>query len=238
MAISSADKAKAAEALIRHPNLSPIARRLGLELLNLADKRKGICWPSEKRLALALGCATRSINRAKAELREAGLLSWITRGHHKTPVYRLAWETLKALGGAIKTRIRSGITPKAPSNFSQPTRAAFLSASIAALDSDPTFSSTNLTQTKDIKKEGALEGLGGPQTGKSVSQVELDRDTSQASARLWEGVRGRFPGSLLEEIFKHITADIESQALNAEQYRKGTGIQVLDLLLKQARGLS
>ena len=47
MAISSTDKAKAAEALIRHPDLSSAARRVGLELLNRIDKRTGLLAPTE-----------------------------------------------------------------------------------------------------------------------------------------------------------------------------------------------
>jgi hypothetical protein len=236
MALFAADKAKAAEALIRHPELSPSARRLGLELLNLADKRTGTCWPSEARLALALDCDPRSIRRAKAELKAAGLLSWVCRGQHKTPVYRLAWDVLKALAATIKAKVRAAFTP-APLTTSEPSPAAVSPSVITAAPVPPnptrwardpgrTFLSTNLTQIRNIK--GALEGIGGPPAANSRRQVLTDQQlNTRASTRLWEALRQRLAPQHLQVLIGHVTEATEAQAVKAERYQPGTGLAVL-----------
>jgi hypothetical protein len=85
---------KAIKAFVRYPDLSPAARRVGLELLNYADRRTGVSWPSEARMAEALGVDARTIRRGKAELKASGLLEWRQRGYHRAPIYRLLWDKL------------------------------------------------------------------------------------------------------------------------------------------------
>ena len=104
MAITSKDIAQAAEALNRFPGLSPLARRLGIELINHTcrnprHEQHGKAWPSEARLAEALSVTTRAIRKAKAQLKAHGFLAWEQRGRHpqRTPLYELAWERLRAV---------------------------------------------------------------------------------------------------------------------------------------------
>lgn len=98
--------ALAAEALTRCPGLTPTARRVGHELLNYTDRATGLAWPSEVRMAETLNVTTRSIRRAKAQLRQHGLLTWKQRGRQATPVYQLIWKVLVALARRIKAQVK------------------------------------------------------------------------------------------------------------------------------------
>ena len=51
---------------------------VGQELLTYAD-RAGVCWPAHATLAFRVGCCVRSVQRALADLRRVGLLSWRER---------------------------------------------------------------------------------------------------------------------------------------------------------------
>lgn len=239
MLLSATDKAQAAEFLIRG-RLSPLARRLGLELLNRTDKRTGTCWPSEQRLAISLSCTTRSIRRAKVELKTAGLLSWVCRGQHKTPVYRLAWDVLKALAATIKAKVRAAFTPAPPTTSgpspatvsppARPTAPVLSNSSRITRDPGRTFSSGYLTQIRNIK--GALEGIGRPPAANSRRQVLTDQQlNARASTRLWEALRQRLSQQHFQDLIGRITETAEAAAVKAERYTPGTGLTVLSRLL-------
>jgi len=257
MAISPADKAIAAEALNRLPNLSPLARRLGIELLNRVDRRTGLAWPSEARLALALDCDERSIRRAKDQLRAAGLLTWQCRGHHKTPVYMLAWEVLKAIAGTIKAKIKAAFTPpsitalaekqtaeiaQAPKNTkpetarTSPTAREFSDTGkttpLAAISrsSGRTFSSPYLTQIKNIIGVGKdFRGLQPPKPHQVLSDTQLN---AKAHSRLWQALQ-RLAPQQLAQLIENVTADMEAVAVKAERYAPGSGLATLSRLITQ-----
>jgi DNA-binding transcriptional MocR family regulator len=110
LAITPQQIAIAAEALNRLPDLSAIARRVALELLNFTDRKSGIAWPSEAHMAAALGISDRSVRRAKAELRALGLLTWRRRGtswRGRTPVYMLALDKLLSIAKTIKNKVKA-----------------------------------------------------------------------------------------------------------------------------------
>mgnify|MGYP003378805250 CR=1 FL=1 len=223
MAITAREKAQAAEALNRHPDLSPAARRLGIELLNRIDRRTGVTWPSEARLAVALGCCERTIRRAKVELRAAGLLSWTCRGQHKTPVYSLLWEALKMIGAAIKAKVKAAFSsvsiPQSTTAERGPER-----------PSGRTFSSSYLTQFKNLK--GALEGIGRPLAAKTHQQVLTDQQlNAKAHSRLWAALQSLSP-SYLSQLIDRITEEVEAEAVKAERYSPGRGLITLSRLLE------
>jgi hypothetical protein len=209
MTITAREKAQAAEALNRHPGLSPAARRLGIELLNRADRRTGLAWPSEARLAEALGYCERTIRRAKAELRAVGVLSWKCRGHHKTPMYALAWEALRMIGTKIKEKLKATFLP------------APLAATRAGIPSGRTSLSSYLTQSRF---KGALEGKG--------LQTPTDQQLNvRAHGRLWTALRN-LSHLHMTQLIDRITEHTEAEAVKAERYQPGTGLLVLERLLK------
>lgn len=233
MPLTARQKAQAAEALIRHPDLTPAARRVGLELLNHADRRTGVSWPSEARMAEALGVDPRTIRRGKAALRAAGLLTWEQRGYHKTPIYRLLWERLVQLAAAIKTRVQTAC---------KAARTALTKAKPATSkpnDDGParpigrTFSPAYLTHT-DLKK-GAGEG-------KRVAPRQILTDAqlvAKASSRFWAALQALGP-QVMAQFISHPQADtLQTQAIHAERFKPDngrTGVLTLQRLLNGSAG--
>lgn len=110
MPITPQQIAIAREAINRLPNLSASARRVAHELLNHVNRETGFAWPSEARLATALCLSVRSIERAKAQLRDLGLLTWQRRGTNKrgrTNLYSLSWEKLLSHAAHITAKVRA-----------------------------------------------------------------------------------------------------------------------------------
>lgn len=232
MQLTGRQKAQAAEALIRHPDLTPAARRVGLELLNYADRKSGVSWPSEARMAEALGVDPRTIRRGKAALRAAGLLTWEQRGYHKTPVYRLLWDRLVQLAAAIKARVqaackaaRTAITTTTAST-SPPTPKP--SGDGPALSTGRTFSPAYPTH-QGFK--GACEG-----TWAAPRQILTDAQlVAKASARFWSALQALGPHVMAEFISHPQATALQEQAIHAERFkpRQGrTGITTLLALLK------
>lgn len=216
MAITAREKAQAAEALNRHPGLSPAARRLGIELLNRIDRRTGIAWPSEARLAETLGYCDRTIRRAKAELKAAGLLTWTCRGQHKTPLYALVWEALRAIGARIKAKITAA--------FSRPKVVAAFHNS-----SGRTFQTDYLTQ---VKFKGALEGRGTALGAKTSIQLLTDPQlNARAHSRLWSALRNLAPAHLAQ-VLERLTEQAEAEAVRTERYHPGSGLMALKAALQ------
>lgn len=60
--------------------LIPMERRLGIALISTMDSKSGGCFPSELFLATKLGVHVVSIKKAKAQLRDMGLITWENPG--------------------------------------------------------------------------------------------------------------------------------------------------------------
>ncbi len=236
MVISPADKAISAEALNRYPGLSPAARRLSIELLNRTDKRTGKCWPSESRLAEALGYSQRTIISAKAELKAKGLLSWECRGGHQTPLYELAWEVLKVIAAGIKARVKAAFTaPKiAESKTRTPTQnkaAAPPPKPVPAVRLGKQFSSSYLTLHKNISSKGGFWKAPGTPQKQFLSDPQLD---ARACSRLWAAIRS-LGHQHIATLTETITEATEAAAVKAERYKPGTGLATLrDLIARGA----
>lgn len=104
--IQPKDIALAAQALNRIPNLSPAARRVGVELLQRMDRNTGLTWPSQERLGEALGLSVRSISSAIAQLRAMGFLTW-KASRRATHVYHVAVKALVDAAERVKAALRS-----------------------------------------------------------------------------------------------------------------------------------
>lgn len=100
------DIALAAQALNRLDGLSPAARRVGHELLQRVDRNTGLCWPSQERIAAALGLSDRSVRTAIAQLKALGFLTW-KASRRATNVYCLAVKALAAAAERLKASLRS-----------------------------------------------------------------------------------------------------------------------------------
>lgn len=223
MGITPALIATAAEALNRHPDLTPSARRVALELLNHLDRTTGTAWPSEGRMAAALGLTARTIRRAKVELAELGLLTWQRRGTSRkgrTPLYRLALDRLVSLGASIKARLKAARDrvrpPPKPSNDAP--RAPV----------GRTFPSAYLTQCFKISTGGGFWKAPGTPQGQVLTDAQLD---ARASSRLWEALRRLAPAQLAQFLDHPDAARLQEEAVRAERYRPGTGLAVLAQLV-------
>jgi len=227
--------ALAAEAFTRCPGLTPTARRVGHELLNYTDKATGLAWPSEARLADALDVTVRTIQKAKAQLRHRGLLTWRQRGRHpqRTPVYQLAWAALVAIARGIKMRVkkvaaRSAPRPGSPSSTPPPRRSP--SSGLGTNFRSPELPQNRYKSWDERKKPPPRTPLQRQQGTDRPSPALLRQ---RASGRLWEDLTAnlseRHLGCLIDNLAKR--PDIEEQALAAEQHRWGSG---RPLLLKLA----
>jgi hypothetical protein len=240
MPLTARQKAQAAEALIRHPDLTPAARRVGLELLNHADRRTGVSWPSEARMAEALGVDARTIRRGKAALRAAGLLTWERRGHHRTPIYRLLWDKLVQLAAAIKHRVQTACNaarkaisaakpPSPPPINKRPENGS-------VRPSERTFSPAYPTH-QGLK--GAWEGKGSVQAAPLRTQITEQELDARASARFWKALQALGP-QIMAQFIAHDRADeLQAQAIRAERFRPDNGrtaIATLHQLLSGSAG--
>lgn len=96
---------QAIEAFNTAPGLSPMARRLGTALTTMMDAKTRACFPSELRLSAALGVNRVSINKAKVELRDAGLVNWTNPGGRRhLSRYALNWAALIRLSREASMR--------------------------------------------------------------------------------------------------------------------------------------
>ncbi|MEO6609162.1 MAG: helix-turn-helix domain-containing protein [Aestuariivirga sp.] len=71
---------QAIEAFNSIHGLSAMSRRVGMALICTMDGKTGECFPSELGLATRLGVHLVSIKKAKAQLRELGLINWTNPG--------------------------------------------------------------------------------------------------------------------------------------------------------------
>jgi hypothetical protein len=236
MAISAQDIAVAVEGINRIPSLSPLARRLALELISRTDRKRGVCFPSEGRLALSLGCDERSIRRAKVELRERGLLTWENRGHDQTQLYRVAWVAIKALAQAIKRRIRQVSEPLVAAAAEAKAKAkaqvrervqAVIRTSAPTHRAGRTFSSAYPSQLKIIEKGFGRERGGGIL---KPSQIAPEQAHKNAEKRFWAEL-GKLPQATFIALTAALSPEQQEQAVEAEKRKFGSGVPfVLDAL--------
>lgn len=240
MALTARQKAQAAEALIRFPDLTPAARRVGLELLNLADRKTGISWPSEARMAEALAVDVRTIRRGKADLRAAGLLTWQKRGRHKTPVYKLAWDRLVELATAIKTRVQAACsaarkaitTARADTRTSASQPVQNPAENGPASDLERTIRPAYPTQ-QGLKRAGEeRKPFRGTQQRQILSDRELD---ARASARFWTALKALGPHLMAQFIAHPHAEEFQNAAIRAERFKPNHGRTGLNLLVARLR---
>lgn len=216
MGISSRDIARACEALNRHEGLTPSARRVGVEIINHTDKRTGRAWPSEARLAEALGYTTRTIRRAKTELARLGFLAWRRRGPYRTPIYTIAWSVLSRIAGTLKERLKV-----ATAKYRTAPRPAKSPLLVEKQHHDRTLESS-------YRSQGVSLGTWGRKTTQVLTDTQLN---SRAHSRLWTTIRG-LETSLVAQIIARMTESIEVEAVRAERFKPGSGLQTLLGLLK------
>jgi Helix-turn-helix domain len=96
---------RAVSAFNCHPDLTPLAQRLGIHLISKMDARSLACFPSEKRLAAELNCDLRSLKRAKSLLVERGLIVCTTRrGWNGSCSYQFKFDSLEEVQLAATER--------------------------------------------------------------------------------------------------------------------------------------
>ena len=247
MAISSTDKAKAAEALNRHPDLSPAARRVGLELLNRVNKRTGLAWPSEARMAEALGVNERTIRRGKAELHALGLVTWVKRGtsrQGRTPLYALVWTALLTIADAIKTKVKAAYDAARvrTSAASKPAPAEKQSAEIKTPPPENrpqmttprpavgrTFLPTYLSQVLNKASGSGFWPAPGTPQGQALTDQQLN---AKAHSRIWAGLSG-LSQHHYTQLMDLLTPEREAEAVKAERFRPGTGLAMLKTILER-----
>jgi hypothetical protein len=67
---------KAVVGFLTHPDLPPLAAKLGVLLISKMNTKTRECYPSERRLAAELNANIKSIKDAKNSLKSHGLLTW------------------------------------------------------------------------------------------------------------------------------------------------------------------
>jgi hypothetical protein len=231
LAITPQQIAIAAEALNRHPDLSATARRVGIELLNHADRTTGTAWPSEARMAEALGLTDRSIRRAKAELAALGLLTWQRRGTSKagrTNLYTLAWDALLSLAARIKAQLKAAAsaarkrlgTPSTapPPPVHKPSKNA------ARTFVDRTKASAYLTQLRFMVGGKVAGTAPAKPQGQILTDQQLD---GRAQARVYDALRQLGQAALTQFLARPDAAQLEAAAIKAERYNKGSALTFL-----------
>lgn len=235
MEITAADIARAAEALNRHPDLSPTARRLGIELLNRIRRDSGTCWPSMSRLAVALDRDERTIRRAKAELISTGILTCRDRGGRLTPIYAFIWGTLQTLANTIKARIKAvcdSATGKKDNTPSPPApgfkTAENGSARPVGRTSTPAYLTPNILQ-KVVGRMKIATASGNFRTSEAPKNQFLDDSAldRKASARLWDALSRLTPAQLAQFLDRPDADTLQAKAIKAERFNPGTGLSVL-----------
>lgn len=223
MAITSQDIAIACEALNRSPGLSPLARRVGIELVNHVDRNTGTAWPSEARLADALGVDPRSIRRAKAQLKAHGFLTWEQRGRHRqrTPLYQIAWNLLRDIAAGIKSRLKAAAKPFQRKAQAQPQQ--------QEISLGRTIRAAYLTQFKNISGKGVWKAMQERSKPSALDPALLDK---RAHERLYSVLSTLSP-AIYAQLLQTMTPDMEAEAIKAERYQPGTGFKTLQNLLHQ-----
>jgi Helix-turn-helix domain len=91
--------------------ISPMARRLGIKLISCMDAKTRRCYPGEARVAAELGVHLSAIKKAKAELKDAGLLTWFNPGGPRhLSHYSFNWAALLRYSGEARERGNRAVT--------------------------------------------------------------------------------------------------------------------------------
>jgi hypothetical protein len=210
----------AREAINRLPDLSASARRVAHELLNHVNRETGLAWPSEARLATALGLSVRSIERAKAQLRDLGLLTWQRRGTNKrgrTNLYSLSWEKLLNIAARITAKVKAAAIA-ARNKLSATVSKARETAHRPFVDA--TKVAHYLHQCFNFKG-GKVSGLA---QAKPQRQVLTDQQLdAKAQARIYDALKA-LGHAAMAQFFNHPNAaQLEAEAVKAERYSPAQG---------------
>ena len=85
--------------------VSPMARRLGVKLISCMDAKTRQCYPGEARIAAELGVHLSAVKKAKAELKDAELITWSNPGGPRhLSHYSFNWAALMRYAGMAKQR--------------------------------------------------------------------------------------------------------------------------------------
>ena len=231
MGITSTDIAKAAEAINRYPSLTATARRVALELLNSVKRDTGLAWPSEARMAEALGVNVRTIRRGKAELRKLGLVTWIRRGTSRkgrTPLYALAWDKLLNIAVVIKAKVKAAREAARNRFRTAPSSAASPVSKPQNNGPRPTVDRTSfaayLSQNLKLSSRGGFWKAPGTPQGQILTDQQLD---ARASTRFYTALQQLGVNVMAQLIARPDAAELEAKAIKAERYRPGTGLDML-----------
>jgi hypothetical protein len=240
LAITPSQIAIAAEALNRHPDLSATARRVALELLNCIKRDTGLAWPSEARMATALGISDRSIRRAKVELAALGLLTWVRRGTSRkgrTPLYALAWDKLLSLAAAFKAKVKAAASA-ARNRLRMPSPAHRTPVSKTPNNGPRTFVdrtkvSAYLSQCFNISSgKGFWRAPGTPQ-GQHLTSQQLD---AKAQARVYDALKALGTAALGQFLSHPDAAQLEAEAIRAERFNPNNGHSGLAVIAAHING--
>lgn len=220
MPITPQQIAIAREAINRLPDLSASARRVAHELLNHVNRETGFAWPSEARMATALDLSIRSIERAKAQLRDLGLLTWQRRGTNKrgrTNLYSFAWSALLGIAANITAKVKAAASA-ARNKLSTVVSKTRENASRRFVDA--TRVASYLHQGFNLKG-GKGVGLAHVKPQRQIlSDQQLD---AKAQARIYDALKA-LGHSAMAQFFNHPNAaQLEAEAIRAERYAPAQG---------------
>lgn len=214
--ITATDTARAIEAVNRHRQLSPAARRVALELISALDRKTATAWRSVGGLARRLGCCERTVSNGLRQLRELGLVN-SRRNGSKGLLFRLVWTRLRAIHAALRRVI---------GKFSKGKVTAQSLVFKMRKQHDRQAPADVFTPNKII---GIL--------GKKIAQRPPDQLLDQrASARLWTAIWS-LPTHITEKIMATLTPDLEAQAIHAERYAPADGRTGLSIIAQGLDGM-
>jgi len=225
-AIATADFMSVKDTIPRISGLTPTARLLLAELLSYANKRTGTCWPSETRLAEALHVTVRTIQRAKVQLRDLGIIMWTQCGRHRsrTPLYRFVWPTLISLAKEHARRVKEAAGRFPKRRLQGPSLNGQLVLQRAVRQAE-TVLGTTLVSPKPRKLDISLRRERTSQTpAQRISPTVL---RNKAHQRLYRDLTSRLPERQLGNLIAAVTPSIEEQALTAEQKCWGSGAPLM-----------
>ncbi len=147
------------------PGLSPMARRLGIALICAMDAKTRNCFPGEVRLATELGVHLSAIKKAKAELRDAKLITWFNPGGPRhLSRYIFGWAALlrlaKEAGERANLIVRKGLSGRRKGTLQGTNGAASNSTRTGTNEphSRPAQGTRTRSQGTQIEAQGTLQG--------------------------------------------------------------------------------
>lgn len=214
--ITATDTARAIEAVNRHRQLSPSARRVALELISALDRKTATAWRSVGGIARRLGCCERTVSSGLRQLRELGLVN-SRRNGSKGLLFRLVWTRLRAIHAALRRVIgkfsKGKVTPQ----------------------------SLVLTGRKQHDRQAVADVFTCSKIHKNFVEKTRPRPPDQlldqrASARFWSAIRS-LPSNFVAMIVANMTPDLEAQAIRAERYNPADGRTGLAVIAQALDGM-